>query len=445
MESTIRQHNTEESSLEDFRFRVLVIAYYFPPMGLSGVQRVSKLVKYLPDFDWDPTVLTVQPGAYYAYDHSLLNELEEIKRIQIVRTESKDPTRLFPGEKPVQMPSEGRRKLISWFSQFLFIPDNKIGWKRKAIEEGRRLLEANSYDVIFASAPPYTALLAGLELSRLSGIPLVSDFRDDWLENPRHVYPTPWHRRRHQKLEAEVISNSAAVTTVNRVIQDGLVARHLGAKGYNVVSHFAHGFDPADFSIAPAERPERRFRFLYSGVFYDAQQPDSFLVALRRWRDQHQQEKKTIEARFVGLASDRVKALVKSLDLQDCITFSGYLTHDRVAAELMAADVLWMTVGQQKNAESISTGKLFEYIGPRKPILGLVPEGAARSALQEYEASVVVEPTDISGIANAIDRLYRQWQSYELPKPNEEFVVKHNRKRQAGELAKLFISTLKTE
>ena len=74
--------------------KVLVIAYYFPPLGLSGVQRTLKFVKYLPQFGWQPIVLTVTPTGYFAQDPTLLDELDGLN-IEIIRTGSLDPNRFL--------------------------------------------------------------------------------------------------------------------------------------------------------------------------------------------------------------------------------------------------------------------------------------------------------------------------------------------------------------
>ena len=430
---------------EEYWFRVLAVAYYFPPMGLSGVQRVSKFVKYLPAYRWRPTVLTAKAGSYFAFDPSLLAEIESVPEITIHGTDSSDPTRLFGRAKEVGMPGERTRRIASWFSQLFFIPDNKIGWKKKAVEEGKRILDAQHHDAIFASAPPYTSLLVGLELSRWSGIPLIADFRDDWVGNPRHRYPTPFHRRRHLRLEKEVVEHSMVVTTINRVIQGRLVERHLGASGYHRVSILPQGFDPADFRNGPGANPDGKFRMLYSGVFYDAQQPDVFLCALARWLDRQPEVRSFVEARFVGMVPHHARKLIDRLHLSDVVILKGYLSHTEAVAEQQAATVLWMTVGNQRNQETISTGKLFEYFGARKPILGLVPDGAARRILAEYQAAEMVAPDDVDEAAAAMQRLFEQWRKGSLPVPEEEFVRKFDRSSLAGDLARLLVSTVKAE
>ena len=99
---------------------ILVIAYYFPPMGMSGVQRTLKFVKYLPQFGWKPIVLTVTPTGYFAQDESLLDELNG-KDIEIVRVGSLDPNWLFRKKGTVEMPSEFVRKTFQFASDLIFV------------------------------------------------------------------------------------------------------------------------------------------------------------------------------------------------------------------------------------------------------------------------------------------------------------------------------------
>ena len=136
---------------------VLVIAYYFPPMGLSGVQRTLKFVKYLPHFGWQPTVLTVTPTGYFAQDYTLLDEIHAV-HVDVRRVGSLDPNRLFRKRGVVKMPSERWRKVLTFLSDSLFIPDNKIGWKSKAFKAACGLFEKKNFNAIFATAPPLHGL-----------------------------------------------------------------------------------------------------------------------------------------------------------------------------------------------------------------------------------------------------------------------------------------------
>lgn len=424
---------------------VLVIAYYFPPMGLSGVQRTLKFVKYLPQFHWKPTVLTVTPSGYFAKDESLLNELKGID-VNIVRTTSIDPTRIFArknSEAPVviQLPSEPVRKLLSITSQIFFIPDNKIGWKQIALKQAAALFDKEKFELIFATAPPYSDLLIGEVLKRWYGVPLVLDYRDAWLDNPRNFYLTPLHRYLHYRLEKRVLRRSDKVIAINRRIKELLLKRYPFLH-YQDVEIIPQGFDPADFRLdGRAKLPHtNKMRITYAGVFYDKQTPKYFLHALANVFKQHPQLRGRIEACFIGLFQQGNKKLINKLGLQNDVNIVGYVDHAECIKYLMSSDVLWLMIGKARGHEMISTGKLYEYIGSKKPILGCVPEGIAKATLLESESGIVVDPNDVKRIEEAIKTLYDQYKSHRLQNPSEEFVEKYNRIALTAQLAKVFES-----
>ena len=423
--------------------RVLVVAYYFPPMGGSGVQRVAKLVKYLPRHGWQPEVLTAEPGGYLAFDLSLLDEIEAAD-VSIHRTSSWDPTRLFRQQQATGLPREDVRRRVSEWSQYVFVPDNKIGWAPHALRRGKQLLAERRFSAIFASAPPYTALLVAARLSRTSGLPLVTDFRDDWLENPRHVYPTSAHRALHRWLERYVLRSSKEALTINPFIQKRLRARAEAADVRVPVSVLPQGFDPEDFDVASVPRTPKqagkKMRLLYSGLFYDAQTPDFFLRGLAAFLARRPEARQQVEAAFVGLVPEASRRLAKRLGLGEIVQYRGYRPHHETVAHLLAADVLWMTIGERPGAEGISTGKLFEYIGARKPILALVPPGVAQQAVEPYGAARVVGPADVAAIADALEAFFEAWRSGTLPRPDAAYVQRFDRALLAGTLAGILSS-----
>lgn len=429
--------------------RVLVIAYYFPPMGLSGVQRVAKFVKYLPQHGWKPTVLTVRPGGYYAFDPSLSEEIETAD-VEVVRTRSLDPTQLFGRRTSIEMPAATRRKWWRRFTQLIFVPDNKIGWFPLAYRRGQRLLRNGSFDAIFATAPPYTSLLIGSALSRRSGTPLVVDYRDDWIGSTHHGYPTPLHRRMHERLEARVLRQSSRVVTINSYIQEALERRH--PEQGEIMSVIPHGFDPQDFDSqdfgdiagevadGSSEREtgaetHKKMTFLYSGIFYDAQQPDTFLRALAGLFDRLGETRSSVTAEFVGHVPGHTRSLIRQLGIADNVRLHGYLPHGDTVQLLRGADVLWMTVGHQEGEKQISTSKLFEYFGARRTVLGLVPRGAAYDAIADYSAGVAAPPEDVEAVTDALEALYRKWKGGSLPIPDEQNVRPFNRQLLAAHLA----------
>ena len=411
--------------------RVLVMAYYFPPLGLSGVQRVAGFVKYLPDYGWHPTVVTARPAGYFAYDESLRREVEAAGAV-IHGTRSLDPTRLFGKRHVVALPAESVRRPLTAVSRFLFVPDNKIGWVPFAIRAGKRLHQSRPFDAVFASAPPYSALLAALHLAKQHGLPLVVDFRDDWVGRPVHHFPTGWHRQISVRMERRVLGRATVVTAINRVIRDALAGRNPHANNVVVLSH---GHDVGTPPAASVPRNGRKMRFLYAGVFYDAQTPDFFLRALATVGRTHPEVAQNLEAHFLGLLPSQSQSLITRLGLDGIVHYGGYVPHAEVVAAQHAADILWMTIGDRPGAHGITTSKLSEYMGCRKPILALVPPGTAQETLEPYQAARIVHPSDVDGIAQAIVGLFRAWQGGTLPVPNAEYADSRSRKRITGVLA----------
>ncbi|HEY9166356.1 MAG TPA: glycosyltransferase family 4 protein [Candidatus Kryptonia bacterium] len=416
--------------------KVLIVSYYFPPMGLSGVQRTLKFAKYLPNYGWEPTVLTVTPTAYYALDYDLLREVTE-SNIRTVRTNSLDPTRLFESGKPVKMPHEKLRNFLSGVSQTIFVPDNKIGWKHDAMKAARKLLQEEQYNVILSTAPPYTCHLIGAALSKEFNIPLVLDYRDAWVDNPLHFYLTPFHKMSHQNMEKKVLRTSNRIITINRRIKE-LMIRRYRFLAYNDIAIIPQGYDPEDFEVEnELKLPHTdKMRITYAGTFYRNRTPKYFLRALSELLKEQPKLKDNIEAVFIGNFRKENLALVDSLGLKDVVKVFGYLDHKSTVRYLMTSDLLWLTIGNGRGEDMISTGKLFEYIGSRKPIIGLVPDGIARNAILESGAGRAFNPDDVSGLKTALSDFYDLWERDTLPEIPMSFAQEYNRVKLTGDLAR---------
>lgn len=421
--------------------RVLVVAYYFPPMGLSGVQRTLKFVKYLPHFGWKPTVLTVEPGGYFAHDDSLLKELEGWD-VEIVRTKAAGPGKVFAKKETIRLPSERMRKFLSRVSDTFFIPDNKVGWKKKAVATALALDKATPFDMIFATAPPFTDFLIGAEIKAHINKPLVLDYRDPWVEYPHKFYPTPLHKLRNIQLQRRALKASSHVVTTNRRVKELLIKRHRFLS-YNDIEIIPQGFDPVDFKGYVGPQAEgvvprsNKMRITYAGVFWEDRVPDYFLYALHDVFREQPLLRGSIEALFIGKFRKEKMKLIEKLKLNDSVKVVDYLPHQQCVNNLAASDVLWMIVGDEVG----SPGKTYEYIGARKPILGCVPDGFLKQTILEAGGRVAA-PNDVVGIKRAIEEFYHQYEAGTLQGPKPEIVDKYNREKLTGQLVKVFESLL---
>ncbi|HED08502.1 MAG TPA: glycosyl transferase family 1 [Ignavibacteria bacterium] len=424
--------------------KVLVISYYFPPMGLSGVQRTLKFAKYFKDYNWKPTVLTTSDIGYYAHDISLLKEVEDAN-INVVRVGGGDINSLLKKNGTVKIPREKIRKLFSYASSTFFIPDNKVGWSKKAIVRAREILKKEKFDVIFVTAPPFSSVNMAVELKKEFGIPLVIDYRDLWYESYFSFYPTLFHKSMNKKMEYNALKEADKITVTNRSIKEKLLNTYQFLS-FEDVTILSHGYDPKDFeNLEPVPKSNNRLVISYSGIFMEYNTPEYFLKAFKKITLEKPEIAANIELHFIGFLRRENQKLIRKLQLDEFVKDFGYLEHSDAVKQLISSDVLWFMLGNKKNIDALLPGKLYEYVGAKKPIIACVPEGAAKNALQKYGAAFYTDPFDINDIKKAIYTVYDLYQKDELPKPDDEFVQQYRRDFLTEQLCKEFQFCMKTE
>ncbi len=418
-------------------YKVLVIAYYFPPMGLSGVQRTLKFVKYMKNYNWQPTVLTTQPTAYYAHDSSLLNEMEKYD-INIVRVNWKGISSRMADKGTVKIPPEFIRKTLSRISNIFYIPDNKKGWAKQAYYAAKDLIAKEKFDLIFVTAPPFSAVNTAVKIKKDFNIPLIIDYRDLWYGNQFGFYPTPFHSYLHKKQEYTALKAVDKVIVTNRQMKEKIIS-YYKFLSFDDLFIIPHGFDPEDFENLKIEKKVNHKMILtYSGIFYEFITPKYFFYAFKQLSASRPDIAANIELHFIGFLRNENKKLIFKLHLEEFIKEYGYLEHRKALAKIMSSDVLWMMVGNGRNANTISSSKLYEYFGTRKPILASLPDGALKNATQEYKASFITKPDDVQGIKDMLIKIYNLYLNNKLPQPDEEFIQKHRRDFLTEQLTKQF-------
>ncbi len=425
-------------------FKVLVIAYYFPPMGLSGVQRTLKFVKYMKNYDWDPIVLTSAQTGYFAHDNSLLKEVENIG-IKVIRVGGTDINSRLAKKGTVKMPAEFIRKILSRLSYTFFIPDNKIGWTKQAIVKAREILKSEDIEMIFVSGPPFSSFSMAAELKKEFNLPLILDYRDLWYGSQFAFYPTPLHIYLHKKMEYKALKAADKIITTNRKVKEKIL-NYYKFLTFEDIYIIPHGYDPQDFqNLLPEKKNNQKMILTYSGIFYEFITPKYFLKAFKKLSLERPDIAANIELHFVGILRKENERLIRNLNLQSFVKTFGYMNHRDALIKIFSSDVLWLMVGKARNIETHSAGKLYEYFGTRKPILACLPEGALKSAAEEYGAGIITEPDNIEQIKKALATIYEMYRNNNLPKPNEEFVEKHRRDYLTEMLTKQFQFLIKAE
>ncbi len=427
---------------------VLFIAYYFPPMGFSGVQRPLKFVKYLPEFGWRPTVLTIHPHAYFAFDDSLLDDMRG-RDFDIWRTQ---PGRIFTALKTrrtLALEREGLRKFLNRVSQFFFVPDNKGGWRRRAMNflAGQ---DMSQFDAVFATAPPFTDHLLALDIKQKYGLPVVADFRDAWVDYPYYRYWTAWHRRRNIQLERRVVLGVDRLITTNNFVRNGFIKRHSEADSSlgERIDVITQGFDPDDFKLELLNGPEfpddGTVHFVHSGNFYEDRKPTDLFKAIEYIKLHFPAVYPRLLFTMVGYMQSEFRRMAEQMGIDDRMRYFGYVDHPIAIHCLQKTDVVWFNIGaDDPGFETVAPGKVFEYIGSTKPIIAVVPKNEIGSILSKQHQARIVEPGDVRGFALAICDCVKRKDIQALPIADPEDVNLFDRRQLTGRLAEILAAVAK--
>ena len=429
--------------------KCLIITYYFPPSGGPGVQRVLKFVKYLPEFGWEPVILTVKDGDYPARDESLLREIPP--SLRVYRTSILEPYKLYrrlTGKNPGSavdvnnIPSKGEKKNLSeplaeFVRSTFFIPDARVGWLLNAVNEAKKIIRQESIDVLYSSSPPYTCALIARNAHRATGIPWVAGFRDPWtgfLSTPRRwIIP----RKLDEYLERSCFQEATRVEVAWRGILNDMHSKYPDIP-VNKVTHLPNGFDSADFPSKTFRRNEK-FTVTYAGSMYGVRNPGTFLRAVANLIRAGKIDPGRIHLKFIGRFGAEILEMFQEPTVAACIEVIPYLPHSESIGHLMTSDALLLVVDEYAGGEEIVPGKVFEYIGAGRPIIGIAHEGAIASLLRETKSGMTVRNDDIA----AIERLFLEYYSNYLYNksaysPDRQIIKQFERREIAGRLAQLF-------
>jgi glycosyltransferase involved in cell wall biosynthesis len=419
--------------------KVLFIAYYFPPMGMGGVQRATKFVKYLPVFGWKPFVLTVKDVDYLAQDHSLLEELPS--EAKVIRTGSFDPLRISfilksffkkrrQKEGSVRGNTVRRSKLFSWF----FFPDSKIGWFPFALISGLKIAREEGINLIFTSSPPPSLHLVGYFLKLLTGKPWVADFRDPWIGYRFEIYPTWLHLFLKNQLVRLLVRNADRIISANPFITKRMTEQYSVPKKIETINQ---GYDERDFETGVSQKSEV-FTIGYLGTFSPDCDPEPFFWALRNLIDQKLIPKGKIKFIHVGLSLRiDLDRLIERYDLKEVVERKGYLPHRAALKQMESVSIFLLATSDNP---LIFPAKVFEYLPFRKPILSIVPqESEVGKLISKMKLGRVISPEDENGIAEALLHYLSNFEKKTLTlSQNEQEISRFERKYLTSKLASLF-------
>ena len=432
--------------------RVLVVTYYWPPSGGSGVQRWVKFAKYLPQEGWQPVIYTPENPEYTAIDHTL--EAEIPHTVEIIRRPITEPYNLYrrlmgkgasTDMKTLTAGASGgavteissgkksfKQRLSLWIRGNLFVPDPRVGWVKPSVRFLKKYLAEHPVDVIVTTGPPHSMHLIGQRLHKELGLPWIPDFRDPWsrMYYLKHLPMSARTWRRLRSMEQSVLDDCSTVLAVTPLVQE-----EFQAQTKTPVAMITNGYDGGDFE--QAVEPDGFFNVVHTGLFAADGNPLNLWKALgiKAWADAD--FKAALRLRLVGKVDREVYDAIAEAGLKDNVVDLGYRDHLTAVREQLAATMLVLPLRNDPEYRPILPGKLFEYLASRRPVLGIGQEdGAMARVLANTGAGVTAGWDNLEAMRDFIDKAWEQFKAGGVP-PVEGDIARFSRRSLTRELAAL--------
>ncbi len=448
--------------------KVLIIANAFPPYHLVGRLRTTQFAKYLPENGWEPVILTPTSTYLWEKDDAVLDEIPKGLKIyraylppslpviikNLTSSKNRPPrkeTKSSQQEKKVEakpFKNVNLKKIlincINGFQKFLntyiLIPGYHILWIPFATKRAIQIIKKEQISVIFTSFPAYSLNIIGYMLKVVTRVPWVADYRDLWTDDLSRDWLPRWRKRLERFLEFVVMKRADRIIIVSGQMVHIMLRNfpYLNNERFAVISN---GFDPEYSKIIITNyKKGTSFKIVYTGQIKNFTH-SKFFFAVDELIKKNDDLAKKIEIILVGrIVETEKEKIFQELNKQNIISrlhITGWISHAKALEIQKNSDVLLLIIGSKvPNPETILTGKIFEYIIAQRPILALVPEGAAKEVILKTRTGIPVHPENLKGIKNAITELYKQWKSDSLfIQPDWTEINKYDRKNLTKKLA----------
>ena len=390
--------------------KALIITYYWPPAGGSGVQRWLKFVEYFRDFGIKPIVYTVENPNYPILDESMVHDIP--KGIEILTQPIWEPNNLFAflGKKKTE--SAGFLnpnptlfgKMLQYIRANYFIPDARKFWVKPSTSYLRKYLKTNKIDVVITTGPPHSMHLIGLNLKKELNIKWIADFRDPWTEID-YFQQLPLTKKaieKHHSLEKEVLKNADAVLVVGKTMQENF--NKFNSKVITVTNGFDEALTHENVAL------DKKFTVTHIGLMNADRNPKMLWEVLAEIVSENEEFSKDFDLKLIGQADASVIEDISKYRLSKNVQVIDYVTHDKVVEFQQKSLVLLLIVNNVPSAKGILTGKIFEYLMAKRPILAIAPSnGDVSEIINETNSGVVIDFGDKVALKKAILEYYSKF------------------------------------
>ncbi|MDT8407027.1 MAG: glycosyltransferase family 4 protein [Methylococcales bacterium] len=419
--------------------KILIVTYYYPPVGGIAVQRVVKLAKYLPTCGVDVEILTTAHGMGYIQDASLIsrNDLENIT------------THRFGADKlmthhQLKVNYQGLRPM-SYYLGLRGLPmmDIYSEWFRSIRHKLGDLYNEVRFDAVLTTSPPNSTHFIGLYLKNKFGVPWYMDIRDSIVERPgvRPSFTNALVKLISLQHERIFAKNADSIVLVSDPMRDNFIRRNKQVDPTKV-HVIPNGYDPDDYAgVAPEKQQHGSLTFTYTGSLTGDRSPESFVLALQSLIAEQQIEPGEFYIRFVGCFSEDIIRMFDGISKSIRTEFTGVVSHaESINYQLQSDILLLFNTTESSTSDEILTGKIFEYIAARKPIFVIGSgDGPLKKLIEDGDLGFVSDFLNVASIEAGILFFYKLWDKGGglQCSPDEGLLTRYSRKEQAKEVARI--------
>jgi hypothetical protein len=420
--------------------KVLFITFFWPPSGKATVHWPLKIIKYLPEYGWQPLVLTVNEDTFSSKDESLLNEVD--KNLIVIKTNYFDPfvyyrkllgksidEPLVSSETISKTNKSFAHRLSIWIRMNLFVPDARVGWYGQAVNKGKKYLADNSIDAIVTIGPPHSSHLIGKKLSNVFHIPHIPALIDPWVDIS---YYRDFKRNKialwlDNHFEKSVLSNSAHTVFVTKSSLEEFQKKYPWLKEKSSVLYW--GYNEEDFSQLKIQKNSNEEVLLHAGNIFDYQNPVYFWHTVKKEIEQG----RNLKIKFIGTVGPAIKNTLNELGLIERTEYCGFLPYNKVLVEMCTATYLLVCPTEKRHVP----GKLFEYLRTGNPIIAFGDDNE--------EVSKILKEANAGFLFSYKDNAEKFFELVKGIKTDINLIKKYDRKKIAEELSLIFKSISKEE
>ncbi len=431
--------------------RVLIISYYWPPTGGSGVQRWVKFAKYLPQEGWQPVIYTPENPEQLAVDTTLEGEIPT--EAEIIKTRILEPYGFYKNflkksghsreaveVNPVNAQNKSAvQKIAMWVRGNFFRPDPRCLWIGPSVKFLKKYIAEHPVDLIVSTGPPQSMHLIGMKLAGETGLPWVADFRDPWTKifYFKHLSMTRATERWHKKMEKKVLDKATRAVAVSPLVQ-----QEFQAMTQTPVELITNGFDECDFegagnSIA-AGGADKDFIITHTGLFAADGNPTVLWDVLAEKCSRNPEFKKLLKIKLIGKTDVQITDAIEASGLGENLVNMGYQPHNKAIEEQRNASLLILPLRKEPEYKAVLPGKLFEYLASWRPVLGIgQTDGAMSMILNQTKTGVVLDWNDKGSLDRFIELCWNNHLKGELTVEDAD-ISQFTRRNLTKRMARLF-------